>query len=189
MNARTGIGAFFDLDGTLIPPPSLERRFIAYLFARGEVTGAGLFRWSWRCTKGFLHDLRKEIETNKTYLRDLRESLAFEWANSPAGQSIQFLPDALEHVAWHIGEDHKIVIVSGTLAPLARALARKLPGRIDVIASELEVSRGRWTGRLAGEHISGQQKARAVLEFAEQHALRLEQSSAYGDRISDFILL
>jgi HAD superfamily hydrolase (TIGR01490 family) len=189
MKPGTGIGAFFDLDGTLVPPPSLEWRFIAYLFAQGDIAWANALRWLWGCAKGFLHDPGKGIESNKIYLSDLRESLASEWAASPAGQSIQPLQDGLEHIAWHTGEGRQVVLVSGTLAPLARAIARKLPGRIEVMATDLEVSRGRWTGQLIGDHINGPSKARVILEFAEQHALQLDQSFAYGDRISDLPML
>ncbi len=38
MNIAPGIAAFFDLDGTLLAPPSLERRFVRYLRWRGELT-------------------------------------------------------------------------------------------------------------------------------------------------------
>ena len=37
MNATQKIGAFFDLDGTLLAPPSLEWRFIGYLMERDEI--------------------------------------------------------------------------------------------------------------------------------------------------------
>jgi HAD superfamily hydrolase (TIGR01490 family) len=189
MKTSATIGAFFDVDGTLIPPPSLEWRFIAYLFARGEITTASALRWLGYRAKELLLDPSKGTESNKMYLSDLRESLASEWAASPAGQSIQFLQDGLEHIAWHEGEGHQVVLVSGTLAPLARAIACKLPGRIDVIARELEVSDGRWTGQVACAHVSGSQKARAVFEYDKRHALQLDMSFAYGDRMSDLPML
>src|SRR2546426_4786419 len=37
--------AFFDLDGTLLPGPSLERRFLRFLFERGEWSPVSLARW------------------------------------------------------------------------------------------------------------------------------------------------
>ena len=42
------LAAFFDLDGTLVPPPSLERRFLRYLWWRqglGYARATGWARW------------------------------------------------------------------------------------------------------------------------------------------------
>jgi hypothetical protein len=39
MNSPQNVGAFFDLDGTLLPPPSLEWRFIGYLLERDQISG------------------------------------------------------------------------------------------------------------------------------------------------------
>ena len=188
MKSATSIGAFFDLDGTLLPRPSLEWRFIAHLSKLGEISAANLLPWVWLSARRLLQAPQKAI-SNKMYLARLPESLASEWADSPAGESIKFLQEGLDHISWHIGEGHRIAFVSGTLAPLARAVARRLAIDADVIATNLEVAGDRWTGRLAGPHMSDRQKANAVLGFAKQHALRLEQSYAYGDRISDLPML
>jgi putative phosphoserine phosphatase/1-acylglycerol-3-phosphate O-acyltransferase len=189
MKAAPSIAAFFDLDGTLLPRPSLESRFVAHLLKRGEIGCADIFRWLWYSANSLLRGQQSGIAGNKTYLAGLRESVAAEWADSLAAQSVKFVEGGLQHVAWHVSQEHRIVFVSGTLAPLARAVASRLAVEIDVIATELEVTGETWTGQLAGPHVSGQQKARAVLAFAKQHALELEQSYAYGDRISDLPML
>src|SRR5438552_1842364 len=81
-----------------------------------------------------------------------------------------FLAQAIEKVAWHANEGHHIVLVSGTLLPLARraasAMEAELAARgitvtIRVLATRLEELDGRWTGRILGPAMVGEAKARA----------------------------
>jgi len=183
------IGAFFDLDGTLLPKPSLEWRFLGHLLARDEITSAAALRWLGNWAKAVLRNFRAAVDENKSYLAGLPESLAREWANSLEPGSPQMFSEGLARLSWHITQQHQVFFVSGTPGFLARAIARSLPGRIEVIASELEVCSGYWTGRLAGAHMSGKAKCRAVRALAEQRGLRLDLSYAYGDQIADVPML
>jgi HAD superfamily hydrolase (TIGR01490 family) len=183
------IGAFFDLDGTLLPKPSLEWRFLGHLLARNKITSAAVLRWLGNWAKTVLRNLHAAVDGNKSYLAGLRESLARDWANSLKPGSPQMFSEGLARIAWHITQQHQVFFVSGTLGFLARAIARSLPGHIEVIATELEVRGGYWTGRLAGEHMSGNAKSRAVRTLAQQRGLRLELSYAYGDQITDLPML
>jgi phosphoserine phosphatase len=85
-----------------------------------------------------------------------------------------------------------LFIVSGTLAPLARVVARRLAAlvsaEIEVCATELAVAPGAariWNGRIRGEHMSGGAKLRAVRTLAERYGLNLARSYAYGDSSGD----
>ncbi len=80
-------------------------------------------------------------------------------------------------------------LVSGTLDFLAWSVAVRLAGPVEVRATRLETSAGRWTGRLVGEHMSGEAKARAVRDLAAQFGLSLWDSYAYGNSISDLPML
>jgi HAD superfamily hydrolase (TIGR01490 family) len=182
------VGAFFDVDGTLIPPPSLECRFVEYVFAHAP-GGANTLRWFSGWAKAFLLHPCAAVDRNKFYLAGLPASMVTEWADSAEAQSLHFFADGLERLAWHIAQGHRVAVVSGTLAPLARAITRQLPGMADVIATELVTTAGNWTGELVGEHISGAAKARAVTEFAGRQGLALDESYAYGDRVSDLPML
>jgi hypothetical protein len=53
MNAARKIGAFFDLDGTLLAAPSLEWRFIGYLLERDEITTVNVARWGLQSAVNF----------------------------------------------------------------------------------------------------------------------------------------
>lgn len=182
------IGAFFDIDGTLLPAPSLEWRFLTYLLTRDEISRATVMRWLGRYAKGLIVNPRAST-ADKSYLAGLPDSLATHWADSSGAESVRLFRRAVDSLAWHASQGHRIWLVSGTVAPLARAIAHSLPVRAEVVATELEVRHDRWTGRLAAEHISGKVKAGAVEALAGRYGLSLEASYAYGNTISDVPML
>ena len=103
-------------------------------------------------------------------------------------------PEAMERLAWHAERGHLIVIVSGTLEPLAVRAAwaleaelreRGLETKIRVCATRLEEKSGKWTGRILGEAMFGEAKARAVRRIASELDLDLQRCFAYGDSSSD----
>jgi HAD superfamily hydrolase (TIGR01490 family) len=189
MSAGEKIGAFFDLDGTLLPPPSLEWRFIGWLIACDEIGGRDVTRWLGRLAKTILRNPRNATLANKTYLAGLRESLAADWEDSQAASSLPFFAGGIERIGWHLARGHRVFFVSGTLGPLARAVVRRLSEQLEVRATELESSGGFWTGRLAGEHLRGEAKARAVRALAVRHGLELGESYAYGNSLADLPML
>jgi HAD superfamily hydrolase (TIGR01490 family) len=189
MTLPAQIAAFFDLDGTLLPSPSLEWRFIAWLAARDAIDGGHLAGWLGHFVRNIWHDPYAATFENKRYLGGLRESLAADWEGSLGPDSLRFFAFGAERIAWHQTQRHRVFLVSGMLAPLARAAARRLPGPIEACASELATRDGRWTGRLAGEHMRGEAKARAIRGLAARHALDLGESYAYGNALADLPML
>jgi HAD superfamily hydrolase (TIGR01490 family) len=189
MNAPGRIGAFFDLDGTLLAPPSLEWRFIGYLMARDEIRTANVARWAAQSAKTFLGSGRGAVLANKYYLAGIHESVVGEWEKTIAPGSLPLLVDGIDHVRWHLERSHRVVLVTGTLAPLARAIARHLPCGAKVRATELELGNGRFTGRISGAHLSFEEKARVIREDAAGCHLDLTQSFAYGNEMTDAKML
>jgi HAD superfamily hydrolase (TIGR01490 family) len=192
------VGAFFDVDGTLLRAPSLEWRFIGYLLERDEISSGHVSRWLARFAATFWHDLHAATLGNKLYLRGLSEALVNEWEKSlaPALDSLAWFAEALQQIAWHCAQGHRVFLISGTLAPLARVAARNLgallSAEIAVCATELEVAPGApriWNGRVAGEHRSGGAKLRAVRMLAARCGLDLARSYAYGDSAGDLQML
>jgi HAD superfamily hydrolase (TIGR01490 family) len=109
-----------------------------------------------------------------------------------------FFSQAIERVAWHAGQHHEIVLVSGTLEPLARGAAqileaelaaRGIAAAIRVCATRLEERDGKWTGRVIGDAMFGEAKARAAKRLAEEMRLDLKRCYAYGDSMNDRWLL
>lgn len=204
MSAAAGsrhVGAFFDVDGTLVPPPSLERRFFASPRRRRAIPVKNYFLWLAHAFRLMPQGIAMIQHGDKMYLRGVRAAEIEEKACGevrgnlfgPAG--IPLMSEmAFDRLVWHATQEHAIVLVTGTLAPLARTFAlhlviklaaRRLTASIGVCATELEEVGGRWTGRIIGEAIFGEAKARAVQRVARELGLDLARSHAYGDSASD----
>ncbi len=189
------IAAFFDLDGTLVALPSLERRFFRVLRYRRAIAAKNYWLWLAEAVRLAPRGLRAIRHGNKTYLRGVAVD---RWGKCGLKPASTFFGDALARVAWHAGEGHTIAIVSGTLEPLAKEAARAIEDElaargifpaIRVCATRLEQMHGRWTGRILGEAMFGKEKLRAVLRMAAEMKLNLAQCYAYADSSSDGWLL
>jgi HAD superfamily hydrolase (TIGR01490 family) len=183
------IAAFFDLDGTLEAGPSLERRFFHMLRWRRGIPVRNYFLWLREAVRLARRGIRAIRFENKMYLRGVPiGTVKYE------ASGISFLAAAVDRVAWHAKQGHKIVIVSGTLEMLARKAAKQLEeelearglaSEIHVCATRLQESAGKWTGQVIGPAIYGKAKADAVWRMAEKEELDLTKSYAYGDSAMD----
>ncbi len=212
-----GVAAFFDLDGTLVSLPSLERRFFRTLRYRQEIRKKNYFFWLGEAVRLIPRGLNAILQANKMYLRGVQiidergegDGSVSSWhkgghqaegqASAPPRRNPRlpvptFFAQAIEIVAWHVKQGHEIVLISGTLEPLAREAARALKTElgargitvtIRVIATRLEEKDGRWTGRVLGEAMFGEVKARAAKRLAEELRLDLGRCYAYGDSLND----
>lgn len=90
-------------------------------------------------------------------------------------------PAALERLAWHQAQGHHVVIVTASCSlwtgPWCRAHGLQL------IATEMEVSEGRYTGRLSTPNCKGEEKVRRIR--AQWPDLPGREVYAYGDTPSD----
>lgn len=198
-----GVAAFFDIDGTLLPEPSLEWRFVAYLLTHDDIDLPQIARWLLAFAGQIRPHPRAAILENKTYLRGLPEALAEMWQRSLmwsehpgevfSNPRLAFFADAISRMKWHAARRHRLFLLSGTLAPLAQIVAARLSPQLDcgieVVASELEIQDHSWTGRLAGPHISRQQKALAIERLADSHGLALGDCFAYANSFDDLAAL
>jgi HAD superfamily hydrolase (TIGR01490 family) len=191
--------AFFDIDGTLVAKPSLERRFFLNLCRQGKIPMRNCFAWLREAMSIGLRDIRVATQANKMYLRGVAaetcSTLGTNIRGTFTGNALpEIFPAAVQRVWWHALRGDSIVLVSGTLAPLAEivkyALERELSWRgvetkISVLATQLEIREGRFTGRVAGAAMFGDEKARASKEFACSQNISPAQCSAYGDSSLD----
>jgi len=150
--SKPPIAAFFDLDGTLLPLPSLERRFATELRLRGAIPPTSYFRWLAKSMRLLPRGISAVAQTNKMYLHNLsakENALAIGstdtlvYAEPPsAGVNVNqttaasapatrrrfpaFFSDAIDRIVWHVESGHGIVLVTGTLAELASQAALAL---------------------------------------------------------------
>ena len=192
---RARIAAFFDLDGTLVALPSLERRFFRMLRYRRAITAQNYWLWLAEAVRLSPYGVNSILHGNKMYLRGVAVERLGKGCLRPAPP---FMEEGLERVAWHARQGHAIVIVSGTVQPLAmetvRAIETELAALglavpVRVCATRLEEKEGRWTGRIIGEAVFGHAKVRAAKRMAEEMELDLAACYAYGDSVNDRYLL
>ena len=187
LNGRAAV--FFDLDGTLLPGPSLERRFLSELRRNNKIPLINYFYWSLEALRLLPKGILAIQHGNKRYLTGVYRDLVFQYM-----ESISFFEEGIARVAWHARQEHEIVLVSGTLEPLAELAASALECELElrnihlnaqICATGLLEVRGQWTGRLSAEAMQGPAKARAVEAFAKQHQIDLLRSNAYGNNLLD----
>jgi HAD superfamily hydrolase (TIGR01490 family) len=189
MNTPRRIGAFFDLDGTLLAPPSLEWRFIGHLLERDEIRTQNMTDWVAESARTLRHGWRCRVFANKHYLAGIHESFVEEWANTTTQGSLPWFAQGIDRMRRHLECGHRVVLVTGTLAPLARAIAGHLPAGVEIRATDIEIREGCFTGRILGKHLSFGEKARLLSEYAAEFDLDLRQSFAYGNEMSDAEML
>jgi putative phosphoserine phosphatase/1-acylglycerol-3-phosphate O-acyltransferase len=189
MKTPVQIGAFFDLDGTLLAPPSLEWRFIRYLLERDEIRTQNVADWVAELAKHLLNGWQRGVLANKHYLGGIHESFVEEWANAITDGPLPWFVEGIDQVRRHLECGHRVVLVTGTLGPLARAIVGHFPSGIEVRATELEIRDGCFTGRISGTHLGFEEKARVIREYAAEFDLELRQSFVYGNEMSDARML
>jgi HAD superfamily hydrolase (TIGR01490 family) len=183
------VAAFFDLDGTLIPEPSLEQRFFFELRRSGAFPWINYLRWGVEALRLLPKGLLVVQHGNKRYLAGLHSDLVFRHLDS-----ITFFEEGIARVAWHARQGHEIVLVSGTFEPFARLAATALECELEargvqvgprVCATRLAEERGEWTGYLAGEALYGPAKARAIQQLGKEEQVNLSGCHAYGNTLLD----
>lgn len=183
------IAAFFDLDGTLLPPPSLERRFLLHLLMHKQIGGTQIAHCALSFARNIATNPRAAIQANKSYFAGVPTSCAEEWAARFASRPLRFFSAGLRLLGWHLAYGHRIFVVTGAPAPLAEIIGKCLPVPSTSVATQLESRRGLWSGKIRGEHMCGAAKRRAILHLAAAHKLNLARSFAYGDSFSDLPML
>ncbi len=211
------VAAFFDLDGTLVALPSLERRFFRMLRCRAAIPAKNYFLWLREALRLAPRGIGAILQAKKMYLRGVQildergeeHGDILRWhqdghqaggqASAPPRRNPRlpvpaFFAQAIERVAWHVKQGHEIVLISGTLEPLARGAARAMGAElaargitvtIQMFATRLEEMEGTWTGRVLGEAMFGEAKARAVKHMAKEMQLDVARCYAYGDSLND----
>jgi HAD superfamily hydrolase (TIGR01490 family) len=183
------IAAFFDIDGTLVPEPSLERRLFRGLKRAGAIRWTNYARWGVEAVRLLPRGLTAIAQGNKSYLRGLRAEQILE-----ATEPVAFFEEGVARVEWHARHGHEIVLVSGMVKPLARMAAMALECELEargierdvlVSATRLEEQNGVFTGRVLGEANYGEAKRRAMEVLARAMQINLRESHAYGNALLD----
>jgi HAD superfamily hydrolase (TIGR01490 family) len=181
--------AIFDIDGTLVRGSS-ERLFWRYLAARGrqgpkQVFSYLLFLLRYLPTGG-IHTIKK----NKAYLCGLASAdvtaLAVAFVDTRLMKRLY--EPVVQRLKQHLLRGDAVVLLSGTLDPIARALADRLGVR-HVCATLCSERHGYYLAQPPETHPFGAAKLGLARQFAAQLGADLKQASAYGDSHHDLFLL
>jgi len=180
--------ALFDFDGTLTTKDSLPD-FIK--FAVGSPTYYfGLLLLSPMLVAFKLKLIRNDIAKEKLISHFFKgwDSANFKGiADQYSMQGIDKItkPEAMKRIVWHQNQGHKVVIVSASMEYwLAKWCEQK---QIQLIATRIEISEGKLTGRFAGKNCHGDEKTVRIRQAINLR--EFEHIFAYGDSSGDTAML
>jgi len=185
------IGAFFDLDKTLISGFSAKsfvqsrmfsgkatRKEIVsqfsgvMVYAMGQRNFAGMAAVSAQGVKGILEKVFIDVGED-VYHKHL---------------SKQIYPEARALVNAHLAQGHTVAIVSAATPYQVNPIAQDLNVE-HIMCTQMEVKNGRFTGNIVEPACWGEGKAWAGQQLAEKHQLDLSKSYFYTDSHEDAPLL
>jgi HAD superfamily hydrolase (TIGR01490 family) len=181
--------AIFDLDGTLIRGSS-ERRFWRYLWNQDRQTPMRMLAFIGFLLRGLPLGPVDAIKKNKCYLLGLEVAEVDRLASAfVAAELVHLLFEpVVTRLKAHQARGDVVLLLSGTLQPIAQALAATLG--IEYVCGTLCAEReGRYRASLPARHPYGGAKVALAREFAREHGLDLAQAVAYGNSRADIELL
>ena len=182
--------AFFDLDGTLLPLPSVERRLIARLLAQGQLSLGRLSRCALQIGIEKIKGDRWAQQRNKDYLAGLSVAEVEETARALAlDLSTLLRPELLGQLEAHARNGHRIVLLTGAIEALARPIADIVCRQSTVCATRCASQGGRFVAEPPERHPFGTDKATLARTIARDQGVALHACWAYGDSRHDSALL
>jgi HAD superfamily hydrolase (TIGR01490 family) len=186
--------AFFDVDNTIIRGASAFHLAVG-LYRRGFFTPLDIVEFS-------VHQARYLIfGENKQQIDQVRSrGLSIMAGRSVAevaaiGEEVydevlclRIFPGTQKLLDDHLAAGHQVWLVTASPVEIGELIARRL-GATGALGTVAEHEDGFYTGRLVGDLLHGEAKARAVRTLAERDGLELADCYAYGDSINDVPIL
>lgn len=179
-----------DIDGTLIPGPSSERRFYRYLRARESLGWAANLRFAGFSLRYLPRFGSGVLRKNKAYLAGLQ----VKQVEALAGQFVaevlvdEFHEPLCARLRRHRQRGHEVWLLSGTLEYIAHAIARHL--RLEkVVATRCATEGDFLQARPPILHPYGRDKLAIARQLCEQRGIAMDKVVAYADSAADRYLL
>ena len=185
------IGAFFDMDKTLISENS-GSLYMKYRYQRGEVDGWDLARGlvDYLRYKAGILDIRAFTQQAMLEFRGQSERKLLREARDFVEKMVvpTVYPEAIEALRWHQKQGHIVAIVSGATKFVVRPVAEAL-GIKHYLYTRLEVEHGRFTGRVIDPLCFEEGKIYWLQQFIDERGIDLAKSWFYTDSVTDLPLL
>ena len=186
--------AFFDVDGTLLKSTIVH----CYVWMRSSqmpffLKHLWLIGFLPKIVYYLILDSISRTRFNEVFYRNYRglevvEMKALSTEIFEAYIRPKIFSEAVSQIQEHKEQDTAVVLVTGSLDFIVQPIAEYLA--VDaVLAPQLHEQNGQFTGELTTVPLIGEEKAKAVRNYADQHEISLEESYAYGDSQSDLPML
>jgi HAD superfamily hydrolase (TIGR01490 family) len=187
------VGAFFDVDNTLLHGASLMH--LARAAYRLRMVGVrDILRFGWKALRfrrsGERLSVLDEVRDRGMVLlagqsADTLHQLA---RNVVARMHHRFWPETRALLREHLENGHRVWLLSATPDFLAAEIATAL-GATGGLGTPLEIVDGVFTGRFAGPTMHSEEKAVSARRLMHEHGLQPEDCYAYSDSVNDLPLL
>ena len=180
--------SLFDFDGTITKDDSLIK-FI--LFAAGNVKfvfGIALLSPMLVAYKlKFIPNYKAKQYMLSYFFKGMSEEKFMRIANEYSLNHIDTIlrPKAMEKIAWHKEQGHKIVVVSASMECWLKPWCDK--NELELIATKLEITNNKLTGKFASKNCYGPEKVNRIREI--YNLKDYERIYAYGDSKGDMEML
>lgn len=166
----------FDMDSTLIQVEVIDE------LAKAAGVGEQVAAITESAMQGKI-DFSESFRQRMALLEGMDESVLKEIAESlPITEGAARLISHLRHFGY------KVAILSGGFTYFANYLKEKL-GIDYVYANQLDFENGKLTGKVKGDIVDGQMKAKLLTKIAEEEGISTEQVIAVGDGANDLPML
>lgn len=166
----------FDMDSTLIQVEVIDE------LAKAAGVGEQVAAITESAMQGKI-DFSESFRQRMALLEGMDESVLQEIAESlPITEGAARLISHLRHFGY------KVAILSGGFTYFANYLKDKL-GIDYVYANQLDFENGKLTGKVKGDIVDGQMKAKLLVKLAEEEGISTEQVIAVGDGANDLPML
>ncbi len=182
----------FDVDNTIVNGQS-QRLLLSYLRKKKEVSHfyyiVVLF-WFMLYKIGFLKDPRKIISFAYSFLRDKTLGEVSNLMDHFMTDSLEknIFPDAVVRIQQFRNDGLEVVLVSNAPDIIIRPLGLYL-GIKSYVSTNLEIIDERYSGKVTGDIMYGDNKLKAMREYAQTNGYDLRSAWAYGDHDSDIPIL
>ena len=188
------VGAFFDLDNTIIRGASAFHLAIG-LRRRGFFSTFDFVRFGWHQARYLMfgEDLR-QIDTVRSRAlsivagHSVAEMAAIGEEIWDEVLSLRIFPGTQALLREHLDAGHEVWIITASPVEIGALIGRRL-GVTGALGTIAEHTDGHYTGRLVGDMLHGTAKATAVTALAAERGIDLAKSYAYGDSTHDVSIL
>ena len=188
---RPRVGAFFDMDKTLIAENS-GSLYMKHRYERGEISTVELLfgLGAYLRYKAGLLDINAWTKEQMLHFKGQSERKltreANQWFREKVEQTIY--PEAEALVKEHLEAGHLVAIVSGATKFVVKPLAARL-GIKHILYTRIETENGRFTGRVVEPICFEEGKIYWLQQLVEDQKVDLAKSWFYTDSITDLPLL